>query len=341
MAALELFTQGECMSDQRGRARRDDKAIDTSREEAVDPGLDLPIAAFLPVMEQPLPPFDPSNLSRYVWREIDESSRPLLARLDPGSRRAYERLGRVPGPRRYELGSFQIDEHRFVSFEAIPAFGEVSYSEIAEVPPGSTAPPEKVRDGDSPSPLMRFLQLTDRSVPVPLVLRELDDESDAPEVERALEGRDVVDSLADLGRPADLRRVDLRAALEAAASVCSDAGDDVFSGNYCQSKGIWHCDSAARTKLTRGSGSKRRKVSHSIIAACNGSTRLEHLFRHWDFWNAKWTWQAVYYNDGKWHQQIPSGRTWYWQHVGSRKRRREIRIEAFQGYFRAWTAFYN
>jgi hypothetical protein len=295
-------------------------------------------------VDRPIPPFDPASFSKYAWYEIDESSLPLLATLDPASRCAYAKLGHLPGPMRYELGSFRIDEHRTVSFEAIPAFGEASYSEIAEYPPGSASPPDNIDEGKSPSPLMRFLRLTDKNVPVPMVLLEFDDESDDPEVERALAGRDVVDSMDNFGKKADAF-VTPQATSASAVWTCFNGGDDVFSNAYCQSTGIWHCDSGAWSNITRTSGHKRRRVSHSRVAACGHSdTTVVHQRRYWD-WG--WKWVSVAYPYGPWgEQKVPPGGVKYWKHVHSGVKRR-ARIKCFiqspsaSDYFRAWTAFYN
>lgn len=337
------------MNNRKNHEQIEPEAIDTSREKTVDAEhKESPILLSPYASEQPIPPFSPANISKYTWYEMDESSLPLLATLDPVSRRTYERLGYLPGPMRYDLGSFQIDEHHTVSFEVIPSLGEVSYSEIIVYPPGLARPPEKIDEGDSPTPLMRFLQLTDKDVPVPIVLQEFDDRSDAPEVERALARRDVVDSMDNYGKQSSV----FLAAPQAPSAdeppavwTCFSGGGDVFSSTYCESKGIWFCGSQAWNNLTRHTGTKRRWVSHSRVAACGGSffTYVEHQFRIYSWWQAKYVWLTVKYPlTPDWFQLLPPGHVKYWKHVGNKKHRRKIRIwTSGSSYFRAWTAFYN
>jgi len=303
------------------------------------------------VMKIPLPPFDPANFARYAWYNLDEASLKLLEEVDPGSRRAYERLGRLPGAVRYELGNFRVDPFRTISFEVIPALGEAGYSEVTEYPPGSAVPPDREPQAaggrSSPSPLMRFLQLTDKSLPVPSMLEEFDDSADEEAVVKLLAGRDLVELTDSFGTKADFHpRSDIAVETPAAtaASVCFAGGDDVFSSTYCESKGTWYCDNNAWIDLTRSSGSTKRRISHSRIAACNQFTRVEHQYRFWSWWQAKWIWNAIKYPlaANAWYQDIPPGWVMYWKHVGNKKRRRKIKAWTLEpGYFRSWTAFYN
>ena len=308
------------------------------------------------IVRSPLPPFSTDIFRHYAWYEIDEGSVPLLECLDPASRRAYEKLGRLPGPVRYELGNFRLDPFRTVSFEMIPAFGEVAYSEVDEYPPGFAIPPKPdttEKDHESPSPLLRFLQLTDKGIPVPRMMKELDDSSDEPEVQRALAGRDFADLTDSFGTMADFNRdnlvlTDNPPTTAAFVNTCFNGGADVFSSTYCESKGTFYCDSGAWVDLTRSSGSHNRKVSHSRVAACGVfGTRLEHQYRFWSFWDAKWKWNAVQYPlaTNQWYQDIGAGEVKYWKHVGSKKRQRKIHIWSDPppggSYFRSWTAFYN
>ena len=332
--------------DRKDYEQTEPEAVDTSRENIMDVELAEALISMSPyATQQPAPPFHRANFANYAWYEMDESSLPLIAALDPASRRAYEKLGHLPGPMRYDLGSFQIDEHHSVSFEVIPALGEVGYSEITEYPPGTASPPEKTAEDDSPSPLMRFLQLTNKEVPVPMMLHEFDDRSDDPQVERALAGRDLVDAMDNYGKQAAVFSAAPPAATAAAVWTCFNGGDDVFSSTYCESKDIWYCDNDAWLSLTRSSVSKTRWVSHSRIAACGGGyfTYVEHQFRYWNWWKAKWVWNAVKYpNSSEFWQTLPPGWVKYWKHVGSKKRRRKIKIWTYpSSYFRAWTAFYN
>ncbi len=304
------------------------------------------------IMRSPLPPFHPGNFAKYAWYDLDEASFPLLEEVDPVSRRAYERLGRLPGAVRYELGNFRIDRYRTISFELIPALGEVGYSEATEYPPGSAIPPDRetqaAGERSSPSPLMRFLQLTDKDVPVPSMLEEFDDGADDPAVVKLLAGRDLVELTASFGTRADFHPEAVIAAetpAAVAASVCFSGGDDVFSSTYCESKGMWYCDSGAWVDLTRSSGSSKHWVSHSRVASCSDFTWVEHQYRFWSWWQAKWVWTTVKYPlaANAWYQEIPPGGVKYWKHVGNKKRRRRIRAwaQGGTGYFRAWTAFYN
>lgn len=304
------------------------------------------ILSLIPYAKQPpAPPFHPSNFSNYTWDELDESSLSLIASLDPESRRIYQKLGHVPSLRRYELGTFQIDEYHSITFDVIPALGEAGYSEFFEYPPGVPSPLDKVEEKDSLSPLMRFLQLTNKNIPVPLVLWEFDDRSEDPQVERALAGRELVDTLDNFGRKAALLTAPPPPTAAAAAWTCFNGGDDVFSSAYCESKGIWYCDNDSWLSLTRSSGDSKRYVSHSRVAACGGGyyTYLEHQYRYWNWWKAKWVWTAVNYpNSSDFWQTLGPGDVKYWKHVGTKKRRRKIKIWTTpNSYFRAWSAFYN
>jgi len=267
-----------------------------------------------------------------------------LAALDPHTRASHERLGYVPGAERFSLGHFRIDEQHSVAFEVIPALGEVSYSEVFEYTPGTAKRPSN-DDDNPPSPLLRFLQLTDKSVPVPMMLEAFDDGSDEPETVQALAQRELVDDVLDYGLTLSAQPpVTTANSNHVSASTCVIGGDDVFSANYCESKGTWYCDNSAWVSLVRSSGSKKRKVSHSRVAACGGNfTTVEHQFRSWSWLDAKWRWSSVLYPipPAAWFQSIGGGGVKFWKHVSGTKRRRKIKIWTdAPSYFRAWTAFY-
>ena len=292
-----------------------------------------------------IPSFSRENFSDYTWSPIDEASLAQLVTMDPDSRCAYEKLGYLPDLRRFSLGEFRVDDRRTVAFEVIPELGEVSYSELSEFPAGTASSLEE--DGDSsPSPLLRFLQVTDRSVPVPLALREFEDRDD-DETAKLLVGRDLVDSFDDHGRQLSLTAAPAQAASEPGTVwTCFTGGLDTFSDIYCENKDISYCDNGAWIDLTRSSGSKRRYVSHSRVACCsNYSAHVEHQFRYWSWTYWKWKWTTVKYPlpPAAWLQTLSYGDVKYWKHVGGRKRRRKVRIwtGGGSGYFRAWTAFYN
>lgn len=317
----------------------------TGRIEPCPPAVELGSVLVTP---RSIPAFRCANYSNYTWSPIDESSAAELAAMDPESRCAYQKLGYLPDQPRYPLGDFQIDEHRFVSFEVIPALGEVGYSEVTEYPPGTATPPGPEED-ETPSPLLRFLQVTDKTVPVPLMLHEFDERSDAPDVQRALVGRDLVDAMDDYGRQLSIASVAAQASSEPGAVwTCFSGGADVFSSTYCESKGNWACDSGGWYDLTRSSGSNKRRISHSRVASCsNYGVYVEHQFRYWAWSYAKWKWTAVKYPlpPAAWWQTLGYGQVKYWKHVGSSKKRRKIRIWGppigGSSYFRAWTAFYD
>ncbi len=266
--------------------------------------------------------------------------------LDEESRCAYEKLGYLPDLRRYSLGEFRLDENRVVSFEAIPELGEVGYSEITQFQSGTPNSPE-VADEATPSPLVRFLQLTDKSVPVPLMLSEFDDRSDDPEVERLLAGRELVDMLDDFGRQLTETPAPPQTAVEPGnVHTCFVGGLVPFADSYCENKEIAYCDNGAWADLTRSSGNKKRYVSHSRIACCAPTgAYAEHQFRYWSWTYWKWKWTAIKYPlpPAAWMQTLGYGDVKYWKHVGSKKRRRKIRVwtGGGAGYFRAWSAFYN
>lgn len=304
------------------------------------------------VMRMPLPRFDPSVFRRYVWYELDEGSVPLLAEIDADSRRAYERLGYVPGAERYEIGNFRIDEYTSVTFEMIPALGEVAYDEATEYPPGTAVPPQEIPDS-TPSPMLRFLQLTDKNVPVPRMLAEFDDTvEDDPEVRKALAGRELVDMVDTIGTRADffpggpqiVNQPPAAAAEPPAVWTCFVGGLNTFEPTYCENKDISYCDNGAWYDLIRSTSSSKRTVSHTRIASCNVTTRVEHQYRFWKWTEAKWKWNAAKYPHGnQWYQDIPPGWVKYWRHVGNKKRRRKIHATRMfnSGYFRCWSSFYN
>lgn len=303
------------------------------------------LALSAPGIERSIPPMQQANFQNYTWDAIDETTQPLLAALDPESRRFYLKLGRVPALRRYDLGTFRVSEFHTVHFEVIPALGEAGYSEIYEFPAGAASPLDKTSEEDSPSPLARFLQLTDKNIPVPLALAEFDERSDSPEMVRALEGRVLVDELDGYGTQAKLGVTAPPTTTAAAVWTCFNGGDDVFEDAYCESKGIWFCESGSWIDLIHSSGDSKRYVSHTRVAGCNSgyATYVEHQFRYWNWWKVKWEWTAVKYPYTIYFfQSLMPGEVKYWKHVGSTKRRRKVHIWTEPNtYFRAWIAFYN
>ncbi len=165
--------------------------------------------------------------------------------LDPHSRAIHLRLGYVPFAVRFSLGHFQIDEHHTVALDAAAALGEVWYSEVWEYEPGRARPPVAESDHTA-SPPLRFLQVTDRTVPVPLMMASFDDRSDEPDAVHALKERELIDDLENYGMKLAIQRPTVSANGEpAAVATCFNGGGDVFSATYCENKGHWHCDNDA------------------------------------------------------------------------------------------------
>jgi hypothetical protein len=278
----------------------------------------------------------------YAWFGIDESSLPFLSCLDPSTRKEYLKLGFLPGPRRYELGRFAMDEHYYILFEAIPQLRYVGYSEVMEFPPG--APPRQEFDDDI-SVTERFLQLTKKEDPVPSILLELDDEIDDPRDVKGLKGRDVADMLD--AAVVELPELPLVSPPETAAAepdvvpVCFVGGLNNFKSQYCENKAISYCDNGAQfgSQLVRSSGSTKKRYSHSRVSSCDQVTDVYH-------WYKAGFWYLVSYPFTSAQQIIPAGWHKYWKHKGNLKLRRKIKIVwnadvSDDGYFRAWTAFYN
>ncbi|MBV2360010.1 hypothetical protein KUH32_09505 [Thalassococcus sp. CAU 1522] len=300
----------------------------------------------LPEQTRRIPAFRCANYDNYTWSPIDPDSSRRLAELDPVSRCEYEKLGYLPELRRVPLGTFQTDDHSAVVFEAIPEIGEVAYSEVSEYPSGTAKAPD-LADNTSASPLLRFLQVTDKTVPVPLMLSEFDDRNDDPEVEKLIAKRDLVDALDDYGRQFVAAPTPVASSSEPSPVwTCFTGGLNTFAATYCQNKDISYCDNGAWLDLTRSTGNKTRYVSHSRIACCsNYGAYVEHQYRFWSWTYWKWKWTTVKYPlpPAAWWQTLGFGDVKYWKHVGNKKRRRKIRVwtGGNTGYFRSWTAFYN
>lgn len=290
-----------------------------------------------------VPDVPPHLMENYAWYEIDESSEVLLRTLSPEARGRMLRLNALPGPRRYKLGRFQLDEYRLVVFEAVPQLHEVAYSEVGAIPPGGKA--DDLANDYTPSPTRRFLELTDRTVPVPQLLIDLDEQSDDEDLVRDLRKRDIVDTFGDgLARQADMPVATPGATASLSSAYCGSNGASAFASATCAEIGSSFCDSGAWFHNIRTSGTSRRKVSHSRTAACGSETWVWHYYRGW---NLGWKWYKVAYPYGGFMQVVPPDPYYhYWKHVGGVKRRRRIERQSLAGltgpnFFRAWSAFYN
>jgi hypothetical protein len=245
------------------------------------------------------------------------------------------------GPRRYELARIFVNKHHSVSFEVIPQLQEVSYSETIALPPGSASQFHLERG--SASPARRFLDLTKSDMPVPRILLDFDEDSDADDLVNLLRARDIVDDVGSStnipNEPPDLAG-DTPAA--AAVAVCGSGGSTAFANAYCESKGVSYCDNGGWYSLVRTSGSTKTKISHSRTSSCQTTTTVFHFYRGWWF---GWKWFYVSYAFNSNQQFVPHGWYKYWKHVGGAKRRRKVeryRTSSNEGgYFRAWTGFYN
>ncbi|MEO1159315.1 MAG: hypothetical protein AAFW74_02520 [Pseudomonadota bacterium] len=294
---------------------------------------------------------DEKQLRSHAWYQLDETSTPLLASMQPSMRSKCLETGMLPGPRRYDLGRFAIDDMRSVVFEAIPQLNYAGYSEVWEIPPGTSESQERemLEKSEEDVPVLeRFLQLASKNDPIPRMLIELDEDIDDESQIKGLKGREIVDTLDPLVGSLDELAVAAPppvAAEPGAVEVCFVGGLNVFKDTYCQNKGISYCDNGAtfgnETQLVRSSGSSRKKRSHTRVASCFETTVVNHLYRGWWF---GWKWFFVTYpNTGGTQQFVPSHWKKYWRHKGLVKRRRKVHVTktSSDGYFRAWSAFYN
>jgi hypothetical protein len=283
--------------------------------------------------------FSRREYSKYAWYQIDDSSLPLLAQIEPSLRRRYLEFGLLPGPRRYELGRFRLHQNHLAVFEAIPALNEVAYTEVME----STVDPSsklKVNENNS-SPISAFLELSDKSDPVPEILVELDESSDDDHVVRLLRDRDVIDSLDPVGgRRAEF---ELEAAPAAAAVwTCFNGGLNAFQDAYCSDWDISYCDNGAWTHLVRTSGSSTRRHSFTRVASCFGTAQVWHYWRgYWFGW--KWFVASEPFEPAQ--QLVAPGHVRSRHHIGGSKRRRKVEVSTWSyepsQYFRVFTSFHN
>ena len=278
--------------------------------------------------------------SKYAWYQIDESSLPLLAGIEPSLRRQYLKLGLLPGPRRYELGRFQIHQNHLAVFEAIPALDEVAYTEVLESTSESSR--ELADDERNSSPISAFLKLTDKNDPIPEILIELDDSSDDDNVVRLLRDRDVVDSLDSVG--GQKAEFELKTAPAAAAVwTCFNGGLNAFKDAYCSDWDISYCDNSAwTTPLIRTSGSSKRKHSFTRVASCFGTAQVWHYWRgYWFGW--KWFVASEPFEPSQ--QLVAAGHVRSRHHKGGKKRRRKVEVSKWSSepsqYFRVFTSFHN
>lgn len=277
--------------------------------------------------------------SKYAWYQIDDSSPPLLAQIEPSLRRRYLELGLLPGPRRYELGRFRLHQNHLAVFEAIPALNEVAYTEVLESTSDSSS--ELKVDERNSSPVSAFLELTDTSDPIPEILVELDDSSDDDYVVRLLRDRDVVDSLDPVG--GQRAEFELETAPAAAAVwTCFNGGLNVFKDAYCTDWDISYCDSGAWTHLIRTSGSSKRRHCFTRVASCFGTAQVWHYWRgYWGGW--KWFVASEPFEPAQ--QLVAPGHVRSRHHKGGKKRRRKVEVLKWSNhlsqYFRVFTSFHN
>jgi len=277
-----------------------------------------------------------AHAARYAWYEIDDTAWPYLSTLDPDLRCRFLKLGMLPGPRRFDLGTFRDSDGTHAAFEAIPALGDVNVTEVMDDPEGKAH--EKAEDA---SPLQRFLQLSDKSTPVPHLLIDLDDESEDETTVRMLRGRMTTDVAEPIGAQVSDFEVPQSAPQQAAVFTCFTGGLNPFKDSYCPNWGIDFCDNGANHQVTRTSGGSKRKHSFSRIASCSGTTQSYHYYRaYWFGW--KWFIASKPFEPNQ--QLIPANFVRSKHIKGGKKRRRMVKASRWTNnpgqYFRMYTSFH-
>lgn len=279
-----------------------------------------------------------AHAGNFAWYQPEEQFTEAAAKVEialPSNQLVAS--AQMPGPRRYELGRFALAENHEIIFEAIPQLGEVGYSELVDLSAGQRVPD---LDAEELSILHKYIAITNKGIPVPQLLVDLDDEVDEDSVRTLLKGRDLVESPGTIaGVGGSIIASPPTAA--AAVNVCGASGADAFEDAYCLNKGIHYCDNGIWYSHVRSSGSSKRKYSHSITGSCQSTAVVHHFYRaYWFGW--KW-----FYVQNPIQQFVPHGSVKYWKYKGAVKRRRKVeRYKTNNGDnlnagFRAWTGFYN